>query len=230
MGWHQVEIVTSSQPFRGAKNKVWSWQRLALVAGLLLALVAYQALRPTLAQRLGVPLPDLLDVLSDERQSSPVPQGGADAGGAQSGGAQSGGAQSGGAQSERLFPPENPGRQTWTSAGGLRYTMGPGGEHRIDHVLRHAVDDPQRPVHSVFQGDRYQIFTIIDEAYAIARDAPSRVDVTEEDGRQIWTVDMQRRVGYEGGTKGKRANFPALQRIRLILQDENSVVTAYPCR
>jgi hypothetical protein len=40
---------------------------------------------------------------------------------------------------------------------------------------------------------------------------------------------MQRKVGYEGGQKGKRKGYPALENVKLIL-DGNRVITAYPSR
>ena len=40
---------------------------------------------------------------------------------------------------------------------------------------------------------------------------------------------MQRKVGYEGGQKGKRKGYPSLQNVKLIL-DGNRVITSYPSR
>lgn len=129
------------------------------------------------------------------------------------------------------FPPDQVGNKRWESPGGLWYGTGPGGEHRIDHVLRHLKDDPQRDVHSVFTGDKYQVFSLIDEAYQMfLRGEPTAEFEQAGPRRRQVTVDMQRDIGYEGGRRGARDGFPRLTRLRLILDDDTFVVTAYPCR
>ena len=121
-------------------------------------------------------------------------------------------------------------RNKYESPEGLIYAMGPRGEHRIDHILRHAKDNQSRPVHSVFEGDKDLILRTIDEAYALIKASSNRVRSSREGNRIEYTVDMKRRIGFEGGQKGKRNNFPQLKRLKLILQNENYVVTAYPYR
>jgi hypothetical protein len=115
------------------------------------------------------------------------------------------------------------------SPAGLIYGMGGGGEHRVDHVLNHAVDDPRRPVHGVFDGDRDSILKLIDEAYEMIKSKSKNVESDNSRGNTAYTVSMGRKIGYEGGQKGKRDNRKSLDRIKLIL-DGNRVITAYPFR
>ena len=121
------------------------------------------------------------------------------------------------------------GKNRLESPAGLLYTMGPRGEHRVDHVLRHGRDMPERPVHSVFDGDRNDILRVIDEAYSLVKSNSPRARSSNSRGNDEHTVRMQRKVGYEGGQKGKRKGYPALENVKLIL-DGNRVITAYPSR
>lgn len=115
------------------------------------------------------------------------------------------------------------------SPAGLIYTLGPGGEHRVDHVLRHAQDDLSRPVHGVFEGDRDAILRLIDEAYQKTKANSNQVQTEESDNNTVYTVDMGRRIGFEGGQRGQRNQNPGLTRVRLVLRDDR-VITAYPYR
>jgi hypothetical protein len=121
------------------------------------------------------------------------------------------------------------GKNRFESPAGLVYTMGPRGEHRVDHVLRHGRDMPERPVHSVFDGGRNDILAVIDEAYSLVKSNSPRARSSNSRGNDEHTVRMQRKVGYEGGQKGKRKGYPALENVKLIL-DGNRVITAYPSR
>lgn len=131
-------------------------------------------------------------------------------------------------QSEDFFV--DLGRNRLQSPAGLIYAMGPGGEHRVDHVLRHAKDDPGRPVHSVFDGTREEILATIDEAWELAQKGGRGVQKSEQDGQTEYTIRMNRRIGYEGGRSGREKNYPDLMRLKLIIQDGNRVITAYPFR
>ena len=121
------------------------------------------------------------------------------------------------------------GGRTKSSPEGLKYTMGSGGEHRTEHVLRHAVDMPNRPTHSVFNVQGDDVFRLIDEAYALVKSKSSRVKAEPKDDRGItaYVIDMKRQTGYKGGQSGKRKKHPKLNKVKLILAD-NRVITAYP--
>ena len=107
------------------------------------------------------------------------------------------------------------------------------GEHRVDHVMKHGKNDPSRPVHSVFDGNKDDILRMIDEAYGLIKSGSKRVKKSPDqrlDFRTKYTVDMQRKVGYLGGKRGKRENYPPRSKITLVLDNEKFVVTAYPDR
>jgi hypothetical protein len=115
------------------------------------------------------------------------------------------------------------------SPAGLIYAAGSGGEHRVDHVMRHARDDPSRPAHGVFNGDKATVLKLIDEAYEMIQEGSKYVRSEKSRGNIAYTVSMGRKVGYEGGQKGRRSGNRALRKIRLIL-DGPYVITAYPYR
>ncbi len=117
------------------------------------------------------------------------------------------------------------------SPAGLVYGIGPNREHRVDHVMLHAQDNPDRPVHSVFTGDRDAILRTIDEAYTLIKQNSKRVKkfpVEDDPDRTEYLIDLQRPIGYRGGQQGARDQHPKLTRLKLILADGNRVITAYP--
>ncbi|MCE2792717.1 MAG: hypothetical protein ACK493_02135 [Planctomycetota bacterium] len=116
------------------------------------------------------------------------------------------------------------------SPAGLIYARGPQGEHRVDHVMRHAEDDPNRPQHGVFNGSREEILQLLDEAYQLIQQKSKRVNQQAEGDRTEYTIRFDRPIGYEGGRIGKRNNFPQVNRLRLVLEEGKSVITAYPVR
>lgn len=116
------------------------------------------------------------------------------------------------------------------SPAGLIYARGPQGEHRVDHVMRHAEDDPNRPQHGVFNGSREEILQLIDEAYQLIQQNSKRVNRQSEGDRTEYTIRFDRPIGYEGGRNGKRNSYPQVNRLRLVLEDGTSVITAYPVR
>ena len=111
---------------------------------------------------------------------------------------------------------------------GLVYTRSRN-EHRIDHVMRHAKDMPNRNQrHGVFTAnDRDDVLFVIDQAYRLIKDGASGVTKEVDDDRNVFVVDMGRKIGYVGGRTGKRSNYPPCHHIKLVLA-ENRVITAYP--
>ncbi len=110
--------------------------------------------------------------------------------------------------------------------------MGPRQEHRIDHVLRHSADQPNRQgSHGVFDGDTVAILKLLDDAYTmIKNDSPDvRIDSTEGN-RVAYTINFKRRIGYKGGQSGGRQNHPQPKILRLILQSDDRVMSAFPFR
>lgn len=119
------------------------------------------------------------------------------------------------------------GGKRFRSTAGLIYVQ-ERSEHRIDHVLRHGEDDPSRPVHGVFTGDRETILAVIDEAWQLAQKGrPPKVEVEEQGDRLVYIVDLGRKIGFMGGQAGKRKRFPPCKHLQLVVEG-NEVVTAYP--
>ena len=120
------------------------------------------------------------------------------------------------------------GRGVYESAAGLRYGPGSREGHRLDHIMLHTEDEPNRPgSHGVFNGGKEETLRVIDEAYRIAqqRGPPTRV---ERDGeRVIYTVDMRREIGFIGGQTGQRTGHPPVSHVRLVLEG-NRIITAFP--
>lgn len=136
--------------------------------------------------------------------------------------------------------PENPesvsdsflqpaGGRNLKSPAGLLYYVGPGGENRVEHVMRHSRDDPDRPSHGVFDGDQDTILKLLDEAYGMIKAKSKSVKTEASQGNTAYTVSLGRRIGYEGGEKGDRSGNRPLKSLRLILNG-NQVITAYPYR
>ena len=122
------------------------------------------------------------------------------------------------------------GRRVFESTAGLIYTPGSREGHRIDHLMRHTKDQPNRQgSHGVFDGGREGMLAVIDEAYLLAIKGGRNVQTENQDGRTIYTVDLKRRVGFVGGQSGGRKNNPPVKRVRLVL-DGKKVITAYPYR
>jgi hypothetical protein len=114
------------------------------------------------------------------------------------------------------------------SVAGLRYGPDHNYGDRVQHVLRHSVDQPLRPgKHGVFEGDA---LAIIDEAWLSAQIGGSHVQVEFQGNRTIYRVDMGRRVGYEGGQDGAAAGHPGLSRVRIVVRNGDEILTAFPER
>jgi len=119
------------------------------------------------------------------------------------------------------------GDERYLSPAGLLFTRGGAEGHRLDHLERHTVDDPQRPgKHGVFDGGMEGALATIERAYERALTG-AKTTKEVEDGRTIYTVDMGSRVGFIGGRDGNRKNKPMARRVKMVL-DKDRVITAYP--
>ena len=144
------------------KGKNVDWKRIAVIA--VVALVAgYQYSRPHLERWFERDLPTLTGE-GDQQNASNDTDSRYDA---KLPGASSGQSQGNSNQNQSGDFLRSVGGNKFESPEGLLYTMGPRGEHRVDHVLRHGRDMPERPVHSVFDGDRNEILALIDEALSL---------------------------------------------------------------
>ncbi len=112
---------------------------------------------------------------------------------------------------------------------GLVYGPDPNYGNRVNHVLRHTVDDPSRVVHGVFSGDRH-VFDVVDDAYV--RSNTSTVGVMHEptspSGVRGSVITMDDPVGYVGGSGGAAAGNPTSQHVNVVVRNGNQAITAYP--
>jgi len=120
------------------------------------------------------------------------------------------------------------GSKRYKSPAGLVYTPSRR-EHRIEHVLLHCKDNPSKHAHGIFTADGVEVFKLIDEAYELAKSNSNRVKKEKSRGNQNYIVAMNRKVGYDGGAKGKRNGGRELKRLKLVLDDDR-VITAFPTR
>ena len=116
------------------------------------------------------------------------------------------------------------------STAGLLYVPGGAEGHRLKHVMQHAKDNPSKEVHGVFDGDRDEILAVIDEAFMKAKKGGSDVRSEKQNGRRVFTVNLRRRVGQVGGAQGERQGHPDCRFIRIVLENENEVISAYPSK
>jgi len=119
-------------------------------------------------------------------------------------------------------------RDEFRSTAGLMYVRGSVDGHRLKHVLKHAKDNLDKPVHGVYSGDRDQILAWIDEAYMKGQKRGKGVRVESQGDRIVYTVDLGEKIGYVGGQVGERKGNPPCRYLRLVVQEDNEVVTAYP--
>ena len=105
----------------------------------------------------------------------------------------------------------NKANKSWETPGGLIYGQGSIEGNRVKHVLEHAVPNPNKSTHSVFNMPKNQILKTIDEAWA-----KKGVPVPGDSGAYV--VPMGRVVGTAG-----EAN------IRVVVKPgTNEIITAYP--
>lgn len=114
------------------------------------------------------------------------------------------------------------------SPAGLMYGPGSQEGHRLKHLERHTRDAPSRPgKHGVFEGDMPVVLQLIDEAYAMARVGDPNVSKDEQGDRAVYTIDMERTIGFVGGREGNARGKPPAEQLRLVLEG-NQVITAFP--
>jgi len=103
------------------------------------------------------------------------------------------------------------GTRTWTTPAGVDY--GPGSVHgnRVQQVLDHAVPNPNKATHTVFNVDRREVLGLVDDAW-LAKGNP----LPNDPGAYV--VQMGRVIGTAGETS-----------IKIIIRPgTNKIITAYP--
>lgn len=142
----------------------------------------------------------------------------------------SSGSESGKAPAAGNFKLQKVGKTTWQSPAGLTYKgRDPKGLTRVEHIMRHAQDQPGRAgKHGVFDGNtEAEVFAVLDQAWNRAEQQGVRAK--NEGGRSVLTVSMGRRVGYLGGRVGGQRRKPALSKVRIVFETgTKNIVTAFP--
>jgi hypothetical protein len=123
-------------------------------------------------------------------------------------------------------------RDVFQSSAGLIYRAGSEDGHRLKHIMQHAKDNPQKKIHGVFDGggDRDIILAVIDEAWLRAQMGGSDVRSEQQNERRVYTINLRRRIGAMGGEEGKRRSYPECRYLRIVLENGNEVISAYPTR
>ncbi|MFO0942848.1 MAG: hypothetical protein U0930_19090 [Pirellulales bacterium] len=122
------------------------------------------------------------------------------------------------------------GREDYVSPAGLHYTRGSEQGHRLKHIERHLEDDADRPgAHGVFDGDMAQVVRWIDDAYTRAKQGSKGTSKEEGDlNRTIYEASFSKSIGYIGGREGNKQKLPSAKRLRLVVDERDRVVTAFP--
>ena len=209
-------------------------------------LLVYGLSQPVLNSRLGWSLPSLAGLLDAARGvDSGVGDGGAEAGrGVEAtedasdmrggpnnndAGSVDDGAAADGELLYGLLKSEADDEQVFVSPTGLRYEPGSQEGHRLKHLERHLQDQPTRPgKHGVFSAEMPQVLLWIDDAFARAQTRQRGVRKRVEGKRVIYEVPFTEVLGYVGGRDGKRDDHPACKRMRLIVDDGDVFITAFP--
>lgn len=179
--------------------------------GLVIVLIGYGVFEPVIEQKLGISLPSITgqdnsrsvdnDASNVSKPSSPI---------------------------RRATDLVEIGRDTYRTPAGLVYGPGSRHRHRIQHVMAHSRDEPNRPgQHGVFDAnDQSGVLKLIDEVYEKAQRGET-VSRQEQDSRTVYEVDLGRRIGFVGGQTGNRRNRPSARHVRLVVEG-NRLITAFP--
>jgi hypothetical protein len=63
-----------------------------------------------------------------------------------------------------------------------------------------------------------------------AKKGDSDVRSEKQNGRRVYTVNLRRRIGQVGGSEGERQGHPDCRFVRIVLENENEVISAYPSK
>jgi hypothetical protein len=122
------------------------------------------------------------------------------------------------------------GRDTYRTPAGLVYGRGSVDRTRLAHLLSHTEDDPNRPgQHGVFdETDPAALVLLVDEAYRQGLSGKN-AERQREGNREVFTVDLGRRIGFIGGEVGNRRRRPCATHVRLVVEGDR-FITAFPIR
>ena len=118
-------------------------------------------------------------------------------------------------------------KEGWRSPAGLIYRRDAEVPWRdgVSSVYMHTKDAPGRDIHGVFQSHPIKI---IDEAWRRAQNGSRGVLRFDNQSGHVIEVEMGHTVGWLGGVFGARQGFPKATRVRLVLDDQGRLMSAYP--
>ncbi len=120
------------------------------------------------------------------------------------------------------------GSRRYESPAGLVYGPGSDEGHRLKHIARHLVDQPDRPgSHGVFKGGMKAFLVAIDDAYLRAKKGAKGTTKEEDYGSMVYVVTFEKTIGFIGGEEGGRKKNPATKKIQLVVRGSN-LITAFP--
>lgn len=119
-------------------------------------------------------------------------------------------------------------QDTWKTRGGLLIAgTDPDKMTRLEHIMKHTIDMPQRPVHGVFIINKAQVIELLDETWVRIQSGALKGD--ERSGKVAYRYDTGRVIGYMGGKKGRRGHNPRLRQVLIVVKKNRSeVVTFFP--
>lgn len=207
----------------------WLTKKRMVCFALIIAATIYTLLQPKLEEWTGLELPDLGERQTQNQTEARNPSGNTKP--VDDSVKPSNGEKTRGSENETSsFRLERLNASTVQSPAGLQYSVS-NRENRIDHVMRHSVDDPGRDyAHGVFSDSSQDgILELLDKAYELIKSKSSRVqrEPKDEEGRIAYTLQMPETIGFVGGKSGSKQGFPKTTRLKLVL-DGQRVITAYP--
>lgn len=119
-------------------------------------------------------------------------------------------------------------RDVWKTRGGMLIA---GTDYdkmtRLEHIMRHTIDMPQRPIHGVFIINKAQVIELLDETWGRIQSGSLKGD--ERSGKIAYKYDTGRVIGYLGGKKGRDQHNPRLKQVRIVVKkNKPEVVTFFP--
>jgi filamentous hemagglutinin len=104
--------------------------------------------------------------------------------------------------------------KSWESPAGLIYEQSSKDGNRIKHVLEHLKENPNKPLHTIFNVESRDLLGVVDEAWK-KRTGPG---LLQGNGNRVWQVNLGRAIGTQGETS-----------VQIVVKDgTNKLITAFP--
>jgi len=103
------------------------------------------------------------------------------------------------------------------------------GSTRLAHIMKHTENIKRKAVHGVFTISKASVVRLMDRVWKSYRSG--NIKLRKSRKRSILDFDAGKRIGYEGGRRGKSRGKTSLRKVRLVLQGRGPrVVTFYLVR